>query len=447
MISGSRTLAAFAGLALGMGMLQAADSPTFHKDLLPIFQRNCQGCHRPGEVAPFSLVTYQAARPWAKAIKAAVIARKMPPWTADPAASVHFSNDARLSDADIKTISAWVDAGAPEGNPKDAPTPLKFVEGWNLNPDMIVEMPQAFPIPASGAIEYQFTLVKVNFPEDVWVSAAEMRPGDSRVVHHGEVWVRPPGSKWMADAIPGKSYSQSEMRKDAQDSEVIGKFNPGVGAQDFVIGDSAKFIPKGSDLIFERHYTTIGQETTDLTKVGFVFAKGEHKSRYYMSYGPQALNLAIAPGDANAEVVSEMTLTEPATLVYVQPHMHVRGKDYELRLIYPTGETQTVIKGKFDFNWQIGAELAEPIHMPKGTRMVGISHFDNSPNNPFNPDPKAAVKWGPQNWEEMSNCFMGLIYDRNIDPKKASFYSGPSKLPRGTSGPTLSALAPPSVPK
>ncbi len=447
MTSGSRTLATFAGLAFGMGMLQAADSPTFHKDLLPIFQRNCQGCHRPGEVAPFSLVTYQAARPWAKAIKAAVIARKMPPWTADPAASVHFSNDARLSDADIKTISAWVDAGAPEGNPKDAPTPLKFVEGWNLKPDMIVEMPQAFPIPASGAIEYQFTLVKVNFPEDIWVSAAEMRPGDSRVVHHGEVWVRPPGSKWMANAIPGKSYSQSEMRKDAQDSEVIGKFNPGVGAQDFVIGDSAKFIPKGSDLIFERHYTTIGQETTDLTKVGFVFAKGEHKSRYYMSYGPQALNLAIAPGDANAEVVSEMTLTEPATLVYVQPHMHVRGKDYELRLIYPTGETQTVIKGKFDFNWQIGAELAEPIHMPKGTRMVGISHFDNSPNNPFNPDPKAAVKWGPQNWEEMSNCFMGLIYDGNIDPKKASYYSGPSKLPRGTSGPTLSALTPPSVPK
>lgn len=442
----TRIFVACSVAALGVGAAQAADV-TFNKDALPIFQRNCQGCHRPGEVAPFSLVSYQAARPWAKAIKAAVLARKMPPWTADPAASVHFSNDARLTDAEIKTLAAWADGGALEGDPKDAPAPLKFVEGWNLKPDMIVEMPEAFKLPANGAIEYQFTLVKVNFPEDVWVTAAEMRPGDSRVVHHGEVWVRPPGSKWMANAIPGKSYSQSQMPKEAQDAEVIGKFNPGVGAQSFVIGDSAKFIPKGSDLIFERHYTTIGQETSDLTKVGFVFSKPNdvHTTRYYMSYGPQALNLAILPGDANAEVVSEMTLTEPATLVYVQPHMHVRGKDYELRLIYPTGETQTVIKGKFDFNWQIGAELAEPIKMPKGTRMIGISHFDNSPNNPFNPDAKAAVKWGPQNWDEMSNCFMGLIYDSKIDPKKASYYSGPSKLPRGTSGPTMSALTLPAT--
>ena len=245
-------------------------------------------------------------------------------------------------------------------------------------------------------------------------------------------------------SVPGKAYSQSEMKKEAEDSEVIGKFNPGVGAQSFVIGDSAKFIPKGSDLIFELHYTTMGQVTTDRTKVGFVFAKGQHKSRYVMSYGPQARNLVVGAGDANAEVVSEMTMTNEAKLVYVQPHMHVRGKDYELRLIYPTGEVQTVFKGKFDFNWQLGYELAEPIVMPKGTRLVGISHFDNSPNNPFNPDPAKQVKWGPQNWEEMSNCFMGLVFDSKIDPTKLSFYSGPSLLKQTTPGPTLAALDPPA---
>ena len=283
--------------------------------------------------------------------------------------------------------------------------------------------------------------VKANFPEDVWVSEAEMRPGNSQVVHHGEVWVLPPGSKWMADAVPGVAYPQTVMKKQREDQiDILGKFNPGVGAQTFVFGDSAKFVPKGSDLVFEVHYTAIGKPATDRTRVGIVFAKGEHRSRYFTSYGPQALNLVIGPGDNNGEVVSEMTLTADAKLVNVQPHMHVRGKDYELRLIFPTGETRTVFKGKFDFNWQISYNYADPIFMPKGTRLVGISHFDNSPNNPFNPDALKEVHWGFQNWEEMSNAFMGLVFDANLDPKKLTFDSGPSLLPAGKPGPTLAAL-------
>lgn len=431
------------GLACAIATLAAgaasAATVTFQKDVLPIFQNRCQTCHRPGEVAPMSLVTYEAARPWAKAIKAAVVTRKMPPWFADEG-SRHFSNDQKLTDAEVRTITAWVDGGALEGNRKDAPPPRHFEDGWNIKPDMVVEMPNSFHLPAKATIEYQFMLVKVNFPEDLWISAAEMRPGNARVVHHGEVWVRPPGSKWMADAIPGKAYSQSEMRKEAEQSEVIGKYNPGLGAQNFVIGDSAKFIPKGSDLIFELHYTTMGQETDDRTKVGFVFAKGEHKTRYAMSYGPQGRNLVIAPGDPNAEVVSELTMAQEAKLVYVQPHMHVRGKDYELRLYYPDGKVQTVIKGPFDFNWQLGYDLAEPLVLPKGTRLVGISHFDNSPNNPNNPDATKQVQWGPQNWDEMSNCFMGFVFDAKYKPQEISFYSGPSLLPRGAPGPTMSAL-------
>jgi hypothetical protein len=413
---------------------------TFNQDVLPILQKNCQFCHRPGEVAPMSLMSYNDARPWAKAIKAAAVTRKMPPWYADPHYGP-FANECKLTDAQIATLASWADNGAPEGEAKSKPAPIVFVDGWNLKPDLIVEMPNEFHVPASGTVEYQYMKVKANFPEDVWVSAAEMRPGDARVVHHGEVWVLPPGSKWMADAVPGVAYPQTVMKKQPDDhTDILGKFNPGVGAQTFVFGDSAKFIPKGSDLVFEIHYTAVGKATTDRTKVGIVFAKGPHGTRYFTSYGPQARNLVIAPGDNNGEVVSEMTLAADAKLVNVQPHMHVRGKDYELRLIFPSGETRTVFKGQFDFNWQISYNYAEPIAMPKGTRLVGISHFDNSPNNPFNPDKAKEVHWGFQNWEEMSNCFMGLVFDSKLDPKKLAFDSGPSLLPAGKPGPTLAAL-------
>ena len=428
----------FAGCLVALGASGA--SVTFNKEVLPILQRNCQGCHRPGEVAPMSLLTYTEARPWAKAIKAAVVTQKMPPWFADPKVG-HFSNERKLSTEEIATLASWADNGAPEGDAKDKPAALRFPEGWNLKPDMIVEMPNEFHVPASGAIEYQYVLVKASFPEDVWVSAAEMRPGNSKVVHHGEVWVLPPGSKWMADATPGVFYPQSAMKKQPADGiDILGKFNPGVGAQNFVFGDSAKFVPKGSDLVFEIHYTSMGQPTTDRTKVGIVFAKGPHTTRYFTSYGPTASNLVIPAGDSNAEVVGEITMATEAKLVYVQPHMHLRGKDYELRLIYPTGETQVVFKGKFDFNWQLGYYLDQPILMPKGTRMVGISHFDNSPNNKFNPDPSKEIRWGLQNWDEMSNAFIGLVYDSKVDPKKAEFRSGPSLLPVGKAGPTLAAL-------
>jgi hypothetical protein len=420
------------------GVITLAAPATFNKDVLPILQQNCQSCHRPGEVAPMSLLTYTEARPWAKAIKAAVVTQKMPPWFADPKVG-HFINERKLTKEQIATIAAWADNGAPEGDAKDRPAPLSFVDGWNLKPDMIVEMPTEFQLPATGAIEYQYMLVKGDFfPEDRWVTAAEMRPGNSKVVHHGEVWVRPPGSKWMADAVPGVAYPMSKMKKQPSDEiDILGKFNPGVGAQDFTLDGAAKFVPKGSDLVFEIHYTAIGQPTTDRTKVGFVFAKEPPRERYFTSYGPQATNLVIPAADSNAEVVGEITLQADAKLVYAQPHMHLRGKDYELRLIYPTGETQTVFKGKFDFNWQLGYEFDQPILLPKGTRILGISHFDNSANNRFNPDPAKEIRWGLQNWDEMSNCFIGLVFDSKIDPKKLTRPSGLSLLPVGKPGPTL----------
>jgi hypothetical protein len=421
----------------------AADSaPTFYKDVLPILQNNCQSCHRSGEVAPMSLISYDEARPWARAIKNKTVARQMPPWFADPDYGL-FSNDRKLSSREIATLSAWADAGAPAGNPKDAPPARHFEDGWNIKPDVIVEMPKPFELPSTGTVNYKYIVVKTNFKEDMWVVAAEMRPGNSAVLHHGKVWVRPPGSTWMKDAIPGEAY-ENETQRDIigrnspeEGNDILGKFNPGLGAQRFDQEGAAKFVPKGSDLVYEMHYTTNGKPQSDVSKLGLVLAKNEPAKRYYFHAGPTATNLAIPAGDGSAEVVSEVTLGAPGRLTYAQPHMHLRGKDFELRVILPAGESKTVLKGTFDFEWQMGYQYAEPVQLPKGTKLRFITHFDNSTANRFNPDPTKKVVWGPQNWDEMSNCFIGVLFDRDVDVAKAFLRSGASTLPRGENGPTL----------
>jgi hypothetical protein len=415
---------------------------TYNKDVLPILQKNCQTCHRPGEIAPMSFMTYKDTRPWAKAMKAAVVNRQRPPWFADPNYG-HFANDKRLSDADIKTLVAWTDGGAVEGDEKDKPAPVVFQEGWGFKPDMIIEMPRDVELPPKGTINYKSILVKAHFTEDRWVVAADLRPGNPQAVHHMRAIVRPPGSAWMKDAVPGVAYEAGdpEVGRQGEGTDLLGKFNPGLGAQDFSEFDSAKFVPKGSDIVFSMHYTATGKPTTDRSKLGLVFAKAPPKVRYFTHDGPTGSNLAIPAGDGNAEVVSEMTAQADTKLVYLQPHMHLRGKDYEVRLIYPSGKMETVFKSPWDFNWQLGYDLAAPIDIPKGTRIVGIAHYDNSANNKYNPDPAKLVVWGNQNWEEMQNCFMSFLVDPSIkEPRTLFKASGPSLLKRGTSGPTLAAL-------
>lgn len=433
-----------AGLAMGIAALAATNSApvTFNKDVLPILQKNCQGCHRPGELAPMSFLSYSETRPWAKAMKQAVVTKKMPPWFAEKG---HFANDRTLTDDEISTLARWADNGAPEGDAKDKPAPLAFQDGWNIQPDLIVEMPKEFLVAASGTINYQNFLVKVNFPEDRWVVAAEMRPGNPKVVHHGRVIVRPPTSTWMAKAVPGEPYEEGSdgMGGARAGTDLLGKYNPGLGAQSFEVDGSAKFIPKGSDLVFNLHYTAVGTPQTDRSKVGLVFAKHPPTLRYWMSPGtPAAFNLVIPAGDSNAEVVSEVTIgVDGARLVYIQPHLHLRGKDYEIRLTYPTGETETIFKGVWDFNWQVGYQLAKPVPVPKGTKILAIAHYDNSINNKFNPDPTKTVWWGDQNWDEMQSGFLGLVVAADSDVNKIFIPSGPSLLPRGTTaGPSLASV-------
>jgi len=441
---------ALVAVLLSAGQAAAADAPTFYKDVLPVLQANCQICHRPGEVAPMSLLTYEQARPWAKAIKTAVASKKMPPWFADPAYG-HFSNERRLSAPQIELLGAWADAGAPAGDEKDAPPPVEFTSGWNIKPDVVFEMPKPFELPARGTINYKYVVVDTNIKEDLWVVAAEMRPGNAAVLHHGKVWVRPPGSKWMEKAVPGEAY-ESESHRDIlgrnaieEGNDILGKFNPGLGAQRFDMEGAAKFVPKGSDLVFELHYTTSGQPTNDVSKLGLVLAKEPPRTRYFFNAGPTAFNLAIPPGEGNAEVVSEITFGENARLVYAQPHMHLRGKDFELRVVTPDKQMQTVLKGAWNFDWQMGYQYAESIALPKGSKLQLVTHFDNSPANRFNPDAAKQVVWGPQNWDEMSNCFIGVLFDRSTAPEKVFLRSGPSMLPRGASGPTLETFNAPGA--
>jgi hypothetical protein len=414
-------------LAAAAALLAApAKEVTFHKDIEPILQARCQGCHRPGEAAPMSLLSYREARPWAKAIREAVVIRKMPPWFADPAHG-NFSNDRRMPQAEIDQILAWVDGGAKEGNPKEAPKPRTFTEGWAMGkPDAVVELPMDFPVPASGTVEYTYFVVPTGFTEDKWVENVEVRAGNSRIVHHVVVEVRPPGVKYLTDAKIGEPFvpqrktsahkpdtGQGALEVDA--IEVAGVYVPG-GLPYYLKPGQARLIPAGSDLIFQMHYTTNGKAATDRSRVGFQFAKRPPTERVVNTIVTNR-NLHIPAGVADHAVLAKVTLQTDSTLLAMFPHMHVRGKGFEYRATYPNGESETLLNvPKYNFNWQLTYYLQQPKTLPKGTVLECIARYDNSSNNPFNPDPAKEVYWGDQTWEEMLAGFVDLAIPVKVDP-------------------------------
>ena len=406
------------GFAVCSTVLFAAPKEvTFHKSVEPILQARCQNCHRPGEAAPMSLLTYKDARPWAKAIREAVLLRQMPPWFADPAHG-SFSNDRRLSKEEIDTLVAWADSGAKEGDLRDAPPPRTFAEGWAMGkPDQVIEMPNAYEVPASGTVEYTYIVVPTGFTEDKWVQQVEVRPGNKKVVHHIVIVIRPPGAKYMPDAKPGIPYvppkGEEKHRPDngqgsfqmVNSIEMVGVYVPGGVPYELKPGQ-ARLIPKGSDLVFQMHYTTNGKAGADQSRIGFIFAKEPPKERVVNTFVSN-LNFRIPPQDADYAVHARVTLYQPATVLSLFPHMHVRGKSFEYRVTYPTGETETLLDvPKYDFNWQLSYYLKEPKLLPQGSVIECIAHYDNSPNNKFNPDPTKEVYWGDQTWEEMLAGFI-----------------------------------------
>ncbi len=420
--------------ALFAGALCAAPAPaepTFHKNVLPVLQRRCQECHRAGEAAPMALISYKDARPWAKAIRAAVLSKKMPPWHADPHFG-QFANDRSLSQDELDTLVRWADTGAKEGNPKDAPPAARFAEGWTIGaPDAIIEMPEAYKVPASGTVEYTYFIVPTGFTEDKWVEKLEVRPGARSVVHHIVVMARPPGSPYLKDAPKNSAYvpprrprsgdrppdrgmgSFEGLQTDMM--EVVSTYVPGGVAYDTRPGQ-ARLIKAGSDIIFQMHYTANGKEALDRSRLGFVFAKTPPRERVVNTFISNRL-LRIPAGAGDHKVEARVTTHEDVTLQSLFPHMHLRGKGFQYVAKYPTGETQTLLRvPRYDFNWQITYFLKHPIPLPKGTEITVTAWYDNSPNNKFNPDPSSDVFWGDQSWEEMLAGFADLVVPLAVDP-------------------------------
>ena len=422
----------------------AANPVTFNKDVLPILQKNCQTCHRPGQIAPFSLLTYQNARPMAQAMKMAVQTRKMPPWNADPKYG-NFSNDRSLEQSEIDTIVAWADQGAPEGDAKDRPAPVQWPEaGWQIQPDHVVNVPETL-VPAHtehayhDSLEWTVAVVPTGFAEDTWVTSIEILPDHREVTHHMCVRLMP--------HRPDVVYNQfEERRKNIQRDEhgneipqtkdearlpsnVRGAganehcYLPGNIVEDYGAKNVAKLVPAGMDLAITTHYTPNGTEVVDRPKIGFKLAKEEPK-RKWISYAIHGLQdrktFVIPPHDPSWPAPPGIvTLMEDSELVWMSPHMHVRGKDMTFTVIYPDGESKIALRvPNFRFEWQIGYELAEPIPLPKNSQIMITGHFDNSANNPDNPDPSQTVYYGDMSWEEMFTGFIGLIVDKDVDPKQ-----------------------------
>jgi hypothetical protein len=382
----------------------AKESPvTFSKDVAPILQKSCQGCHRPGEAAPMSLLTYQEVRPWAAAIREAVLLRRMPPWYADPHYG-KFSNDRSLSKAEIETLVTWANNGAPEGDRSQTPKPARFTDGWNIGtPDLVLEMPEEYQVAANGTIKYEYFTIPTKFTEDKWVQMAEVRPGNRALVHHVIAFVKAPRK-------PG------EDEKAKRNTEFLVGYAPG-SVPEVMQPGQAKLIKAGSEIEFQVHYTANGTAGVDRSKVGLIFAKEPPRERV-TTVSARDNKFVIPAGATNHEVEARYTLTRDATLTSLFPHMHLRGKDFEFRVTLPNGEKQTLLRvPNYSFSWQLSYSLAEPLQLPKGSVIECTAHFDNSVNNKFNPDATHEVRWGEQSWEEMMIGFFNIAFDAGIDPK------------------------------
>ena len=406
--------------------------PTYSKDVAPILFKSCVGCHRPGEMGPMPLLTFQQVRPYAAAIGRRVQNGTMPPWHAEAPVG-HFLNERRLTAEEKDTIARWVAGRSPQGDPNDLPPAPTFVEGWAIGtPDSVLAMQKEFEVPASGTIDYQNFPIPTNFTEDKWVQAMELRTSAPSVVHHILVFARETGVEPRRDpfrqvALPNggnfgvtpperrqppqqgapQQAAQNQAPRTPVRQTLIASLAPGTTTMVFQPGTALQ-IKAGTTLVFQIHYTANGTVTKDQSRIGFIFAKEPPRQEIMSS---QFLNpqLILPAGAGNQRVDSEIEFTQDSHIWALIPHTHLRGKSWEYQLKYPDGRSEVVLSvPKYDFNWQTYYHYAKPIAAPKGSRLQAIAHYDNSAANRSNPDPKAEVHWGEQTWEEMQ--YTGITY-------------------------------------
>ena len=383
---------------------KVATAVTYHAEVSRIVQAKCQGCHRPGEAAPFALMNFKDAKSWAGMMREVVADGVMPPWHAD-AKPGHFVNDRRLSSADKATLLEWLDAGCPEGDPAKSPPAKDYTQGWRLPrvPDVVVKMAKPVDVPAQflmGAIGMPYVYVKgdVEFAEDTWVTGVEVRPGFREAIHHVIVYLIPPG-KQLKELVKDDGFSR----------HLLAAYVPGDEANVYPAG-LAKLIPKGSLLLFEVHYTPNGKPGRDQSYLGLMTTKTP-PARIVKSDAAITHKFAIPPGDANySPKVAVLKFDTPVTLLNVTPHMHVRGKAFRYDLVTPDGTREVLLNvPKYDFNWQTGYAFKEPRALPAGSRIECTAWYDNSKGNPSNPDPTKRVTWGNQTYEEMMIGFVEYV--------------------------------------
>jgi hypothetical protein len=408
-----RRLILVGALVTAVGFSLEAQSPkpaatvTFAKDVAPILHAKCINCHRPGEVAPMSLRTFDEVRPWARSIKQKVTAREMPPWFADAPADV-FLNDPRLTTQQVDTIARWVDGGAVRGNPADEPKLPALADGWQLGePDYIITLP-VVNIPAEGRDYFPTPNLALDLPEDRWIRAVEIRPSNREVTHHSVIFTTPAGAGGGLGATGASGFF-----------DVLGVWAVGTPPTVYPEG-MGRWLRKGQMLRTNLHYHPNGKPATDQTRVGLYWGKGELKKEVASALAGN-LTFQIPPHAKNHEMRAVYVVDQDSTVVSYFPHMHLRGKDMTMTATFPDGRKQTLISvPAYDFNWQLFYYPKAPVVLPRGTRVDIVAHYDNSADNPNNPDPGRAVTFGEQSTDEMMFGMFEFVATEGVSPVPAT---------------------------
>jgi len=390
--------------------------PTYTKDVAPILFKNCTGCHRPGEIGPMSLLTYEDVRPRAKDIRDKIDEGAMPPWHADMPHGT-FLNERGLTDQEKSTIFRWVANGAPKGEAKDMPGTPDYPKGWSIGtPDAVFEMQEDYKVPADDVVQYEYFYIPTNFKEPKWVQAIEVRPGNRNVVHHVLVRYRAKPDMQRAPVVklnpdisgfPPAVHGLHPAIKDDVPVRLLATYAPGTNPQVFAPGTALRLEP-GGVLELQMHYTSAGQDETDRTRVGMIFSKDpaprEVRAGQFFN-----TTLNLPAGAADVKVDADLEFVQDTTVWGLFPHTHVRGKKWQYVLMLPDGSKKTILSvPRYDFNWQTYYMFREPLQVPKGSKIISTAWYDNSPANRANPDPTVDVKWGDQTWEEMQ--YTGILF-------------------------------------